>query len=236
MPYVNVAKPTGRPYTNVKNGYPLYDDTTVSYDDAGFYYEGDIPGAYTNVAKPIFSGTATLDQSQTSKSDNPFFGTAAFQKMAQSFKPAVTGTLSRIDIDLGKSGSPTDNLQLELYTDGPGTLMATSNVISMTTLLSGFGNSTRCSFTFSSQTFTANTTYWMILSRTGALNESNFPRIFTSADNPDPYTRGAMYYFSGGAWSNYSTVLGGGFFYDFVFREYYLSMGTSPYINLSKPT
>lgn len=55
MPYTNVAKPTGAPYTKIKNGFPLYDDTMVSYDDSGFYYDGDSPLAYTNLAKPTSS-------------------------------------------------------------------------------------------------------------------------------------------------------------------------------------
>lgn len=53
--YTNVPKPTNSSYTKLKNGYPLYDDVMVSYDDSGFYFDGDNPMAYTNLAKPTGS-------------------------------------------------------------------------------------------------------------------------------------------------------------------------------------
>lgn len=55
--YTNVAKPTGTPYTNVRNGYPLFDDTVVSYDDSAIFYDGDSSSFYTNIPKPLDSGT-----------------------------------------------------------------------------------------------------------------------------------------------------------------------------------
>lgn len=50
--YTNVPKPSGTPYTNVRNGVPIYDDMTLIYDDENAYYDGDDPMSYTNIAKP----------------------------------------------------------------------------------------------------------------------------------------------------------------------------------------
>lgn len=58
--YINIPKPTGAPYTRVRNGYPLYDDSTVAYDSSSSYFDGDSPQAYTNIAKPL-NDSATWD-------------------------------------------------------------------------------------------------------------------------------------------------------------------------------
>lgn len=55
--YTNVLKPTGATYTKVKNGFPLYDDSTITYDDSMNYFDGFSPDVYTNIPKPIEAGT-----------------------------------------------------------------------------------------------------------------------------------------------------------------------------------
>lgn len=53
MIYTNVPKPTTPTYTNQNSqGKEQYDQTTLSYDDSGTYYDGYNPAQYTNVAKP----------------------------------------------------------------------------------------------------------------------------------------------------------------------------------------
>ena len=63
MPYTNVAKPTGTPYTKVNSFINTYDDT-ITYDSSNFY-DGFLTTAYTNLAKPtgglrIFPGMITV--------------------------------------------------------------------------------------------------------------------------------------------------------------------------------
>ena len=50
--YTNIPKPTGTPYTKLSAFAPVYDESTVAYDDANNYYDGINQSAYTNLAKP----------------------------------------------------------------------------------------------------------------------------------------------------------------------------------------
>ena len=59
MPYTNVAKPTGTPYTKVNSFINTYDDSTVTYDSSSAYYDGYLTTAYTNLAKPT-GGVVTI--------------------------------------------------------------------------------------------------------------------------------------------------------------------------------
>ena len=52
--YTNINKPTGTSYTNQNSiGREQYDQSSISYDDAGVFYDGTNQGLYTNVSKPI---------------------------------------------------------------------------------------------------------------------------------------------------------------------------------------
>jgi len=64
--YTNITKPSGTSYTNTNPvGKQQYDESSLTYDDSGTYYDGYNPVLYTNIAKPTFqfltipSGTAT---------------------------------------------------------------------------------------------------------------------------------------------------------------------------------
>lgn len=50
--YTNISKPTGANYTNVNTYLPLYDDSSIIYDDPNVYYDGFDTTAYTNMPKP----------------------------------------------------------------------------------------------------------------------------------------------------------------------------------------
>ena len=52
MPWINVSKPTGVPYTNINTARPSYDEPSLSYDDSSTYYDGISQAAYTDVSKP----------------------------------------------------------------------------------------------------------------------------------------------------------------------------------------
>lgn len=63
--YTNINKPTGTSYSNTNSiGKQQYDQSSISYDDTGVFYDGVDYGAYTNLAKPfsgaiVLAGTAT---------------------------------------------------------------------------------------------------------------------------------------------------------------------------------
>ena len=62
MPYINVPKPTGTPYTPIGiGGIQTFDDSTVLYDDPNVFYDGFDPNAYTNIAKPGGAGLLWQD-------------------------------------------------------------------------------------------------------------------------------------------------------------------------------
>lgn len=52
MPWTNISKPTGTPYTNTNAAKLTYDEPSLSYDDSGTFYDGMNQAAYTNIAKP----------------------------------------------------------------------------------------------------------------------------------------------------------------------------------------
>lgn len=166
----------------------------------------------------------TLDQQQLLESDFVEFGYSTQQQLAQAFQPSVTKPIARFEVSLSKNGSPTDNVQLGIYADNggvPGALLGfADNQIAGSGLLIGFGNPTICDFDFAvGPVLTAGTTYWAILSRTGSLTGVNDYMIFTSDDNPDPYTRGDMYFYNGSTWALVGPF--SGFYYNFTFKEYY---------------
>ena len=51
--YTNINKPTGTQYSNTNSvGKEQYDQATLTYDDAGTFYDGINPNMYTNITKP----------------------------------------------------------------------------------------------------------------------------------------------------------------------------------------
>lgn len=175
--------------------------------------------SWTNQTK---NSSRSIDQSQTEEDDKFDFGRpsgVSTVNIAQTFTPSVTSPLYSIKFDLSKIGSPSDTVQLLIYTDGsgsPGTLLSTStNSISGSTLLTGF-NPTSCEFLFTGLTLTANTIYWAVLNRTGSTDNTNFYQAYVGYGASDLYTRGKEYYKT----TIWNLADGGGTFYDLVFSEY----------------
>jgi hypothetical protein len=176
------------------------------------------------------SPSTILDQQQDESGTTWFLGDNITYKVAQTFQPSVPTRLTSFAFYVFKQGSPTDALQLQIYTDGstqPGTFLATSE-----TLVAG-GSLTTSSqlqtFTFNNgPTLTTDTTYWAILSRTGSQDGTNYYKIearLSSTNNK--YTRGKIFDTNNLTWTNYDDAT---HFYDLRFYEYY----ASPWSNINK--
>ncbi len=219
--WTNITKPGAQTYTNLNPiGKEQYDQANLTYDDLNTFYDGVNVNQWTNIAKP-----QNLDQSQlTVTSNETFGGTSTYsQKGSQSFTPLVSGQIILFQISLAKVGSPSDAIKLEIYDNNagmPGNLLgqadANINGSSLTTDLA------TQYFTFSSgPVMSANVIYWVVPSRTGSLNNTNYYKIGVAADAS--YTRGNHLSFYSGTWHD-----DGGQLY---FAEYFTS-----YIKISKPT
>jgi hypothetical protein len=120
------------------------------------------------VAGDAFSHYTTSTASQ-------FIGaTSGEARAAQSF--FLKGTLAFVEVNVQRSGSPTDDLVLEIQTDSG------SNTPSGTVLLSGqvvgsslpSGSFAWTRFAFDPTPLTPGTKYWLVLSRSGSIDASNF--------------------------------------------------------------
>lgn len=61
MPYTNISKPTGTPYTNVNSsGKEGFDDAAVTFDQATTFFDGVNNAVYTNINKPTGSSYTNI--------------------------------------------------------------------------------------------------------------------------------------------------------------------------------
>jgi len=122
----------------------------------------------------------------TREEDYLYFGISGYEKQGQTISFSSDTQIKDIDVMMYKYGSPTDEVILEVYTDGtgePGTLLATAdNSINGSTLSEGWANRKICRFSFNSPvSISSGTTYWLVLSRTGSVDSDNFYYV-TSAN------------------------------------------------------
>jgi|GEM_PF-3255055 len=164
-----------------------------------------------------------LDQQQTEGGTEWGTGETGAQKTAQTFKPSVSADICNFAVYLYKGGSPTDDFKLQVYTDNagvPGILLGESTTIINGASLTTSSQLTNFSFDRGIQ-LTVNETYWAVLFRTGAPDDTNFYKLearLSSLDNK--YNRGSTYDYNGSAWVNYDDAT---HFYDLHFQEYYFS-------------
>lgn len=140
----------------------------------------------------IASTTATSTQllvAQGLSAEGWGLSTANKRKLAQSFSANDVATVDTIQIVLNKGGAPTDNVVIDLETDSAGTPSGTSLAtasVTGTTLTTSLATTT---FPLSAQVALASgATYWIVMSRSGALDNTNF--YGTGVDATQPYARG----------------------------------------------
>lgn len=153
--------------------------TTETYENASTQYENfDTAGSST---QPIGDGTIIY--------------------AAQTFK--YRKSFSAVLLYLSKVGTPTDDVQIMLCTDdggvpnlGTADILASSNLISCSTLT---GTAAEYTFDISRIPLQRNSTYWIVIKRTGVANASNYPRTYYSSG--DAYADGAAFKLIGSSWS-----------------------------------
>lgn len=97
------------------------------------------------------------------------------QKSARSFVPSASYTTFTPSLTLWKSGSPTDNVLIEIQTDNAGspsgTILGTVTV-AYTSL--GTTQPSLTSYGTASASLTSGVTYWIVVERSGALSATNY--------------------------------------------------------------
>jgi hypothetical protein len=115
-------------------------------------------------------------------------GATAAPRRAQSFEVPDGETLNVVELKLLKSGSPADNVTVEIHsnaTDRPsGTVLETTSAVSGASL-----SGTAAWYTFTLDTplaISADTQYWVVVGRSGAADDTNFyrwSRILSDVDS-----------------------------------------------------
>jgi hypothetical protein len=166
----------------------------------------------------VFNGAPVLNQKNvlTSKSltvatevvgsgavsGNPF-GTISTPQQAQSFIATGT-TLKTVTAEFQYSGTPADQLQIQLYAADAGELptgpvLAGSNYITLTT--TAFASYV---FTLGNYTLIPGNKYAIVFSRTGALSGSNQYRLGYFGGNV--YPNGSASYYNGSVWGIFNNT------------------------------
>lgn len=169
--------------------------------------------AVLTIVLPVWA--ATLDQSHTTQ--NSYYGvgiSAAYTKVSQSFTPSASGTCAQVDLYFYKINSPTDNIQVQIYSDdGSGKPNAAlSDVVSLdsSTITASWA---WYSFVFSSPaSISSGTLYHIVVSRSGSVDAGNY--IQWGHDTAAGYASGQAGRNEGATWYAISTR-------DMDFKQYY---------------
>ncbi len=158
----------------------------------------------TGTAVGIATGTQSivLVRSGIQYSGAAGFGdAAATTKRAMSFTETTEIIASQLCVALSKTGTPVDNTVLTLETDNvnkpSGTVLGTITIAnsSLSTSIVQYTNS------FATTTFAANTKYWIVFSRSGAVDGVNYPRVAGQGSvNEYPNGNGSQY--DGATWTD----------------------------------
>ncbi len=126
---------------------------------------------------------------------------AARTGLAQSFKPDYSLPVARIALSLKKTGTPTGNIWVELWSDSPGSpdaqLLSDSAVIDISTLTGAFAS---YNFDFATPIpVVAGTTYYVVLQASNAIDGASYAQWENSGSNN--YSDGSPFKNDGSSWS-----------------------------------
>lgn len=132
------------------------------------------------------------------------FGTTTKPKLAQAFIWKAGGDLAQVMVSLRKQGSPTDDLTVSIQADSSGDPSGTplvSTTLAGTSLTTSFAERL---FTLSTS-LTVGVTYWVVLERSGASNDTNFYQaqtgVFSLATSTVPENTPSGKSYNGSVWS-----------------------------------
>lgn len=137
-------------------------------------------GAHTGL-----DGTFIVFLSQESDATSQSFGITAVPRRGQSFEVASPEILSVVALKLRKFGAPSDNVTVEIHsnaTNKPSNItIETASVVSSATLT---GSGAWYDFTLTSPlALSAGTQYWIVVGRSGAVDDVNAYAFHRSAAN-----------------------------------------------------
>jgi hypothetical protein len=134
------------------------------------------------------------------------YSDAAYRSLAQDFQVASNRKLTYVKVSMKKNGTPTGNIWVKIYTAGAtptaGTLVATSDLVDVSTLSTGsVALSTVMLFYFSTPPdLTANTQYFMVFEGDFAFSTTNYVGLFRNTNTL--YANGQGWVSNAGTWSS----------------------------------
>ena len=140
---------------------------------------------------------------------------------AQAITFASTTTLKSVRLGLMKTGTPTDNLTVDIVADNSGSPASTP--LSTASIAGSSLTTSVVSYRFDLNvpaTFNAGVQYWLRVGRSGSTNSSNFYRIMYNDDGTDIYSTGLFKVYNGSSWSTVSGDMS-----VFYYQDYELPSG-----------
>lgn len=161
----------------------------------------------------------------TSQNDWQNVGQAStWQQQAVKFTTSEVDTGATASFSIKKNGSPTDNLTVSIETDAAG--QPSGTVLGTAQIAAGsVPNSCGSPVTFptiSSISLSAGTSYWVVFSRSGGLDNSNSYGICFTDNSDPPYT----YVFNGSVWSIMPTFDAS--YHGYIYGSLALTAGSPP--------
>jgi hypothetical protein len=137
------------------------------------YYESDAIGWS---ARSLFAYRTAIQQLASSTGAN-FGNDLTAEKVAQSFTPVSGISVNVIRVPLFKSGSPTDNVSVQIWSD-TGASLPNASIATAANVYSGSSLSASAAWTefqFSTPVaLTSGTKYWIVVQRSGAMDSANY--------------------------------------------------------------
>jgi hypothetical protein len=197
----------GTTWSTGNGDYQIVVNKTVTLSDAYYFFGRD--GTTATTLQAYKAGLAATFFTITTANTNPFsFGdVVSSTRRSQSFTmPSGGGSVGQVAMFLTKTGTPTDNLQMDIYaTNGAGLVTGTS--LGSATTISGSSLSTtmtQYTFTFSSPVaLTGSTQYAAVISRSGGNNTSNYYNFGTQGAEVNSSEKSG--FDNGGTWSTITT-------------------------------
>ena len=160
-------------FTNIGtqgSGYTItfvYNGATTAADGDSYVTFTEDFGFMDSLASDISIATATSSGATVGN-------VTAEQAVGCSFRLPAPRDLASIQLEVKKIGSPTDNMEVALQADSSGSPSGTdltSASVAGTSLTTSFVSTT---FNLTDYSLAADTTYWLVVRRSGAVNDLNY--------------------------------------------------------------